>query len=228
MPNWKIFTGSRTPHDRVKDLPPPPPWRDFDGGPPVPAPSDTPLNLHQATAYRPTAEAVEHGQRGAVPAPSAAGHRPARHREVLAGLRRRPRAGAGAGAALADHQPHHAGRRPLPLRRRSARARTPAEPPGRQPVPRTTTSGATSGSVRSAPPCSPTTARACCSSTRSTRATSTCPTTCSPSSRRASTTIPELMRRADPAAEVDDRRRRGAAEGHPAARSAAARSRSSS
>jgi MoxR-like ATPase len=59
VPNWKIFTGSRTPHDRVTDLPPPPPWRDFDGGPPVPVPSGTPLNLHQATAYRPTAEAVE-------------------------------------------------------------------------------------------------------------------------------------------------------------------------
>jgi MoxR-like ATPase len=59
VPNWKIFTGSRTQHDRVKDLPAPPPWRDFDGGPPVPAPAGRPSNLHQATTYRPTPEAVE-------------------------------------------------------------------------------------------------------------------------------------------------------------------------
>ncbi len=40
------------------------------------------------------------------------------------------------------------------------------------------------------PPCCPTPARARCSSTRSTRATSTCPTTCCTSWRRASTRSP--------------------------------------
>lgn len=60
MPDWKIFTGSRVPHDRIRtDLPAPPPWRDFTGGPPLPIPRTAPANLHQAVTYRPTAEAVE-------------------------------------------------------------------------------------------------------------------------------------------------------------------------
>jgi MoxR-like ATPase len=29
--DWKIFTGKLEPHDGIKRLPPPPPWRDFDG-----------------------------------------------------------------------------------------------------------------------------------------------------------------------------------------------------
>jgi MoxR-like ATPase len=59
MPDWKIFTGGRVPHDRIRDLPDPPPWRDFKGGPPVAAPARPPSNLHQATTYRPTDEAIE-------------------------------------------------------------------------------------------------------------------------------------------------------------------------
>lgn len=31
MNDWKIFQGNRTPHDRIKHLPEPPPWRRFDG-----------------------------------------------------------------------------------------------------------------------------------------------------------------------------------------------------
>jgi MoxR-like ATPase len=58
--NWKIFTGGREPHDRIaRDLPAPPPWRDFTGGPPLPIPAAPRVNLHQATTYRPTPEAVE-------------------------------------------------------------------------------------------------------------------------------------------------------------------------
>jgi MoxR-like ATPase len=59
VPNWKIFTGSRTQHDRITELPAPPPWRDFNGGPPLPPPSGRQPNLHQATTYRPTSEAIE-------------------------------------------------------------------------------------------------------------------------------------------------------------------------
>ncbi len=59
MSNWKLFTGTRTPHDRIGELPPPPPWRDFDGGPVVAPETVTPPNLHQATTYRPTPEAIE-------------------------------------------------------------------------------------------------------------------------------------------------------------------------
>ncbi|GAA4488230.1 MoxR family ATPase [Actinoallomurus oryzae] len=59
MPDWKIFTGGRVPHDRIRDLPDPPPWRDFQGGPPVAPPARPPANLHQATTYRPTGEAID-------------------------------------------------------------------------------------------------------------------------------------------------------------------------
>ncbi|MBC6458158.1 AAA family ATPase [Actinomadura sp. HBU206391] len=59
MADWKIFTGTRVRHDRIKELPEPPPWRVFDGGPPVPGPDRPPSNPHQATTYRPTPEAVE-------------------------------------------------------------------------------------------------------------------------------------------------------------------------
>lgn len=30
MSDWKIFRGAGKPHDGIRDLPPPPPWRDFD------------------------------------------------------------------------------------------------------------------------------------------------------------------------------------------------------
>jgi MoxR-like ATPase len=60
LANWKIFTGGRAPHDRIRtELPAPPPWRAFTGDPPLPIPATPPANLHQAITYRPTAEAVE-------------------------------------------------------------------------------------------------------------------------------------------------------------------------
>ena len=31
MEQWRIYTGSGEPHDRIRDLPPPPPWRTFTG-----------------------------------------------------------------------------------------------------------------------------------------------------------------------------------------------------
>ncbi|WP_067817614.1 AAA family ATPase [Actinomadura kijaniata] len=59
MSDWLIYTGNaREPHDGVDRLPPPPPWRAFDGGPPLPVPDGDSGNRHQATAYRPSDDAV--------------------------------------------------------------------------------------------------------------------------------------------------------------------------
>ncbi|WP_067464066.1 AAA family ATPase [Actinomadura macra] len=61
MASWKIFEGTRRPHDRIRsELPPPPRWREFKGGPVVdPFPADLDWDSSQAAAYRPTTEAVE-------------------------------------------------------------------------------------------------------------------------------------------------------------------------
>ncbi|WP_067455621.1 AAA family ATPase [Actinomadura macra] len=59
MPDWLLYTGSRRPHDGVDRLPPPPPWRAFDGGPVLPVPPGPSGNAHQATTYRPSDDAVQ-------------------------------------------------------------------------------------------------------------------------------------------------------------------------
>ncbi|WUH97401.1 MoxR family ATPase [Spirillospora sp. NBC_00431] len=59
MPDWLLYTGSRRPHDGIDRLPPPPPWRAFDGGPVLPTPSGSSGNAHQATTYRPSDDAVQ-------------------------------------------------------------------------------------------------------------------------------------------------------------------------
>ncbi|GAA0238367.1 MoxR family ATPase [Actinomadura nitritigenes] len=59
MPDWLLYTGSRSRHDGIDRLPPPPPWRAFDGGPLLPAPSGGSGNTHQATTYRPSDDAVQ-------------------------------------------------------------------------------------------------------------------------------------------------------------------------
>ncbi|MFC4050425.1 AAA family ATPase [Actinomadura syzygii] len=59
MPDWLLYTGSRRPHDGVDRLPPPPPWRAFDGGPVLPSPEGGSGNAHQATTYRPSDDAVQ-------------------------------------------------------------------------------------------------------------------------------------------------------------------------
>ncbi|RKS71940.1 dynein-related subfamily AAA family protein [Actinomadura pelletieri DSM 43383] len=59
MPDWLLYTGSRPPHDGITRLPPPPPWRVFDGGPLLPSPSGGSGNAHQATTYRPSDDAVQ-------------------------------------------------------------------------------------------------------------------------------------------------------------------------
>ncbi|MFD3451669.1 AAA family ATPase [Streptomyces sp. NPDC058691] len=39
MSEWLIYRGAGAPHDGITELPPPPPWRDFDGEPLVPEPA---------------------------------------------------------------------------------------------------------------------------------------------------------------------------------------------
>ncbi|MCM1975111.1 MULTISPECIES: MoxR family ATPase [Streptomyces] len=66
MPLWPVYTGTNEPHDGIAELPPPPPWRAFDGGPALPAPdtsADTaavsPDRTHRAATYRATEETVQ-------------------------------------------------------------------------------------------------------------------------------------------------------------------------
>lgn len=64
--DWIVYQGTGEPHDGISRLPPPPPWRQFDGGPalPVPAADDASLrrhlgDQHLATSYQSYPEAVE-------------------------------------------------------------------------------------------------------------------------------------------------------------------------
>ncbi|ELS52998.1 AAA family ATPase [Streptomyces viridochromogenes] len=66
MPHWSVYTGTNEPHDGIAELPAPPPWRAFDGGPALPPPGDTddeaavsPDRVHRARTYVPTPESVQ-------------------------------------------------------------------------------------------------------------------------------------------------------------------------
>ncbi|MFH0518966.1 AAA family ATPase [Streptomyces sp. M41] len=66
MPLWPVYTGTNEPHDGIDRLPPPPPWRAFDGGPALDAPdaaADTgavsPDRTHRAETYRATPQTVQ-------------------------------------------------------------------------------------------------------------------------------------------------------------------------
>ncbi|MEV0317706.1 MoxR family ATPase [Streptomyces sp. NPDC050658] len=64
MSLWPVYTGTSEPHDGIAQLPPPPPWRDFDGGPVLPTPTDdgsatSPDRTHRAHTYRATENCVE-------------------------------------------------------------------------------------------------------------------------------------------------------------------------
>ncbi|MEV5544818.1 MoxR family ATPase [Streptomyces sp. NPDC052309] len=66
MPHWSVYTGDSEPHDGIDRLPAPPPWRAFDGGPPLPSPRDTddeaavsPDRVHRAQTYVATPESVQ-------------------------------------------------------------------------------------------------------------------------------------------------------------------------
>ncbi|MDG9717090.1 MoxR family ATPase [Streptomyces sp. DH24] len=65
MPNWSVYTGTSEPHDGIAELPAPPPWRAFDGGPALRHPDDTddesavsPDRVHRAQSYVATPESV--------------------------------------------------------------------------------------------------------------------------------------------------------------------------
>ncbi|UIX34866.1 AAA family ATPase [Streptomyces sp. GQFP] len=66
MPLWPVYTGKNEPHDGITKLPPPPPWRAFDGGPVLgtPAESDdtsatSPDRTHRAETYQATPRTVQ-------------------------------------------------------------------------------------------------------------------------------------------------------------------------
>ncbi|MET9729560.1 MoxR family ATPase [Streptomyces sp. NPDC006458] len=63
MPLWPVYTGTNAPHDGITELPAPPPWRAFDGGPPLPPPRETddasPDRVHRAETYRATEQTVQ-------------------------------------------------------------------------------------------------------------------------------------------------------------------------
>ncbi|GAA3157519.1 MoxR family ATPase [Streptomyces rameus] len=66
MPLWPVYTGTNEPHDGITELPAPPPWRAFDGGPLLPAPDATadasavsPDRTHRAETYQATRETVQ-------------------------------------------------------------------------------------------------------------------------------------------------------------------------
>ncbi|WP_030669311.1 AAA family ATPase [Streptomyces cellulosae] len=66
MAHWSVYTGRNEPHDGIDELPAPPPWRAFDGGPALPAPADaddeaavSPDRAHRARTYVATPESVQ-------------------------------------------------------------------------------------------------------------------------------------------------------------------------
>ncbi|MEU2059142.1 MoxR family ATPase [Streptomyces sp. NPDC013455] len=66
MPLWPVYTGTNEPHDGITELPPPPPWRAFDGGPVLPAPDASadaaavsPDRTHRAETYQATEDTVQ-------------------------------------------------------------------------------------------------------------------------------------------------------------------------
>ncbi|MFJ3302118.1 AAA family ATPase [Streptomyces sp. NPDC086549] len=66
MPLWPVYTGTKEPHDGITELPAPPPWRAFDGGPTLGTPSDgddasatSPDRTHRAATYQATPQTVQ-------------------------------------------------------------------------------------------------------------------------------------------------------------------------
>ncbi|WP_149549804.1 AAA family ATPase [Streptomyces marokkonensis] len=66
MPLWPVYTGADEPHDGIAHLPPPPPWRAFDGGPALDPPDEeadaaavSPDRTHRAATYRATPQTVQ-------------------------------------------------------------------------------------------------------------------------------------------------------------------------
>ncbi|MFD4259911.1 AAA family ATPase [Streptomyces sp. NPDC058534] len=66
MPLWPVYTGAPAPHDGITQLPPPPPWRAFAGGPVLDAPVEdgadpaaSPDRAHRAVTYQATEQTVQ-------------------------------------------------------------------------------------------------------------------------------------------------------------------------
>ncbi len=66
MIDWRVFQGTPEPHSAILRLPPPPPWRVFDGGPPIRPPSgdESPSqrrlgHLHRARTYNARPEELD-------------------------------------------------------------------------------------------------------------------------------------------------------------------------
>lgn len=66
MPLWPVYTGTNEPHDGITQLPPPPPWRAFNGGPVLGTPAEdddtsaaSPDRTHRAETYRATPQTVQ-------------------------------------------------------------------------------------------------------------------------------------------------------------------------
>ncbi|MFD3310287.1 AAA family ATPase [Streptomyces sp. NPDC058656] len=66
MSLWPVYTGTSEPHDGIAELPAPPPWRAFDGGPELETPAEdddasatSPDRRHRARTYRATDRAVQ-------------------------------------------------------------------------------------------------------------------------------------------------------------------------
>ncbi|MFE1951000.1 MULTISPECIES: AAA family ATPase [Streptomyces] len=67
MSEWLIYRGAGAPHDDIERLPPPPPWRDFDGAPALASPGELDsasvrrlgVRSRQAQMHRPGAEERE-------------------------------------------------------------------------------------------------------------------------------------------------------------------------
>ena len=188
MNNWLIYRGTGEPHGGADDLPSPPPWRTFDGGPTLPIPQgpghdngDGPWrsklgDLRIASSYRPDPEADE---------------------LVNASLYlRRPllvtgKPGTGK-SSLAYSVAYELGFGPVlrwPITSRSALQEglysydaigrlQDVNLRGEDGAADAASIGETSGSARWVPRCSHSRGRACCSLMRLTRATSTCRTTC--------------------------------------------------
>ena len=171
---WGVYRGTQELHDGINELPAPPPWRTFQAEQVLtiePA-KETAKEARRASTYLPDANVVDLVNAALylrrpllVTGPPGTGK--------SSSPTRSPTSWARPGAALGDHQPDHTAHGLYqydPIARLRAAARTPtAGGRGLGPFVR---------SGRWAPRCCPGSARACCSSTRSTRATSTCPTTC--------------------------------------------------
>ncbi|WP_395571523.1 AAA family ATPase [Streptomyces sp. BK79] len=66
MPLWPVYTGAPAPHDGIAKLPPPPPWRAFDGRPVLDPPVEdgddpaaSPDRAHRAATYQATEDTVQ-------------------------------------------------------------------------------------------------------------------------------------------------------------------------